>query len=105
MKFFKHAIFILLLSSCSLFRSAEQNAIHKLDKYAKKEAVIYAKYPHLKVSDTIRGEAKLPNPVILHDTVILYKDSISFYEVLHQVTKYTNDTVFATEIAKLAINS
>jgi len=90
-------IILFYLTSCRLFRSPEQNAIHDVDKYQKKLNAIYAQYPQFK-RDTIVGIVEVPVPVKEIDTVVLYKDSIVTNTIYKEIVEKIRDTVFAKKI-------
>ena len=69
------------MTSCRLFRSPEQNAIHDIDKLNKKLNRIYAEYPQFRRVDTVETVITVDNPITQLDTVVLYKDSIVTQEI------------------------
>jgi len=87
------------LTSCRLFRSPEQNAIHDVDKYQRKLNAIYAQYPQFK-RDTIKGVVEVPVPIREIDTVVLYKDSVITNTIYKDIVERIRDTVFAKKIVK-----
>jgi hypothetical protein len=94
-----HLLILLLLASCRLFRSPEQNAVHDVDRYQKKLNAIYAQYPQFK-RDTIKGIVEVPVPIREIDTVVLYKDSVVTNTIYKEIVERIKDTIFAKKIVK-----
>ena len=97
----KTSLFLLILwiSSCRLFKSDEQNAIHDIDKYQRKLNRIYAEYPKFR-KDTIKGEVVIQVPIRVVDTVVQYKDSITQRIIYKKIIEKCKDSILAKEIIK-----
>jgi hypothetical protein len=90
-------LLFIYFTSCRMFRSDEQNAIHDIDKYNRKLNRIYAEYPKFK-RDTIKGIVEVPVPIKKIDTVVLYKDTILTNTIYKEIVEKIRDTVFAKKI-------
>ena len=90
---------LLLLASCRLFRSPQENAIHDIDKLQRKLNKIYAEYPQFK-RDTIKGVVEVPVPISVIDTVVMYKDSILTNTIYKTIVEKCKDTSLAKTIVK-----
>jgi hypothetical protein len=93
-------LILLLLTSCRLFRSPEQNAIHDVDRLNKKLSRIYAEYPQFRRVDTVETVITVDNPITQLDTVVLYKDSIITQEIYKTIVERCKDTSLAKSISK-----
>ena len=93
-------LILLLLASCRLFRSDEQNAIHDIDKFQKKLNRLYAEYPQFRRVDTVETVITVDNPITQLDTVVLYKDSIVTQEIYKTIVERCKDTSLAKSISK-----
>jgi hypothetical protein len=94
----------LFLTSCRLFRSDEQNAIHDIDKFNKKLNRIYAEYPQFRRVDTVETIVTIDNPIVKFDTVVQYKDTVITEEIYRTIVKECKDTALAKKIVKKVYN-
>jgi hypothetical protein len=106
MKFFKHALLILLListvASCRLFRSDEQNALRDIDKHNRKLSMLYAAWPKFKpTQDSVSGEVNINNPIVKVDTLYQYTDTGSIRRINSLLFEKFRDTVYVKKIIKL----
>jgi hypothetical protein len=92
-------LLFIYLTSCRMFRSDEQNAMHDVDKYQRKLNRIYAEYPKFK-RDTIKGEVVIEVPIRVVDTVVQYKDSITRKIIYKRIVEKCKDSTLAKEIIK-----
>jgi hypothetical protein len=92
-------LILLLLASCRMFRSDEQNAIRDIEKYERKLNRIYAEYPKFKRVDTVETIVTISNPVKQIDTVVLYKDSIIREKIYKKIVEKCKDSSLAKLIA------
>ena len=95
-----HLLVLLFFTSCRLFRSPEQNAIHDVKKFQKKLDRIYAQYPQFRRVDTVETIVTIDNPITQLDTVVLYKDSIVTQEIYKTIVEKCKDTSLAKSIVK-----
>lgn len=93
-------LILLFFTSCRLFRSPEQNAIHDVDKFQKKLDRIYAQYPQFRRVDTIETVITVDNPIKQIDTVVLYQDTIIIEDVYNTIVRSCRDTSLAKKVAK-----
>lgn len=97
---FRLILMLLFMTSCRLFRSPEQNAIHDVDRLNKKLNRIYAQYPQFRRVDTVETVITVDNPITQLDTVVLYKDSIITQEIYKTIVERCKDTSLAKVISK-----
>lgn len=97
-------LILLLLTSCRLFRSPEQNAIRDVDKFQKKLDKIYAEYPQFRRVDTVETVITVDNPITQLDTVVLYQDTIIIQDVYNTIIRSCRDTSLAKKVSKKISN-
>ena len=93
----KYIVFLLLLCGCL---STEQKAIRKIDKHERALRALYAAWPKFAKSDSVKGETSTPNPVVLHDTTVLYKDKATIQKVYKTIYEKCGDSTLAKKISK-----
>lgn len=92
-------LILLILASCRMFRTDEQNAIRDIDKYERKLNKIYGEFPKFKRVDTVETVVTIENPLLKIDTVVLYKDSVIREKIYKRIVERCKDSALAKEIA------
>lgn len=98
-------VLLLLLTSCRLFRSEEENAVKDIKRYERKLNRIYAEFPKLRVVDTVEKIVTISNPISKIDTVVLYKDTIIREQIYKRIVEKCKDTTLAREISYKLLNN
>jgi hypothetical protein len=93
-------LILLFFTSCRLFRSPEQNAIHDVDKFQKKLEKIYMQYPQFRRVDTVETVITIDNPIKQIDTVVLYQDTIIIEDIYNTIVRSCKDSSLAKKVAK-----
>jgi hypothetical protein len=92
-------LILLFFTSCRLFRSPEQNAIHDVDKFQKKLDRIYAQYPQFRRVDTVETIVTIDNPIKQIDTVVFYQDTIIIEDVYNTIVRTCKNPQLARKVA------
>ena len=91
-------ILFVLLSSCSLLKSDEAVALKRINRHERKLRSLYAEFPQFKKSDTLSGVVTIPNPVVLRDTTILFRDSIRYKNIERIIYEKCKDPILASRV-------
>lgn len=92
-------LILLFFTSCRLFRSSEQNAIHDINKFQKKLNAIYTEYPQFRRVDTVETIVTIDNPIKQIDTVVLYQDTIIIEDIYNTIVRTCKNPQLARKIA------